>query len=252
MKKIFCLVILLILLTNSALALERPIADEAAFYNAQAIAMIAEELYIDALRNSKRAIETDPAYAEAYYYEGVALSCLGYDEEAIADFTKAIELDMLLTAAYSSRGNSYNNLGRYAEALVDLNLAIILDPDFIMAYNNRGNSLFYLGRYTEAVADYDRVLALNPDESLLTTAAISKDIALKQLRRMEKATGKIVITSPGSVNIRADENAESEILYRAQTGDVFEYLGQSNTSYMVALPDGMIGYISSGLAKFRE
>ena len=55
---------------------------------------------------------------------------LGRYDEALADLNRAIELDPADAEAIGSRGQTYRLLGRLVEALADLNRARELDPGY--------------------------------------------------------------------------------------------------------------------------
>ena len=109
-----------------------------------------------------RAIELNPAYADAYNNRGVAKGRLDQPEAALADLDRAIELNPALPKAYNNRGNAKHALDRHEEAIADYSRAIELNPTYAIAYNNRGIVKHTLNRYEEAIADYSRAIELNP------------------------------------------------------------------------------------------
>ena len=112
-----------------------------------------------------KAIELNPAYAEAYVNRGSAKNSLGQHQAAIADYTRAIALNPTDAEAYYNRGNTKNSLGQYKEAIADFDRALELDPADADAYNNRGLAKSNLGQYKEAIADFDRAVALSPTDT---------------------------------------------------------------------------------------
>ena len=109
-----------------------------------------------------KAIELNPAYAEAYNNRGNAKNNLGDHAAALEDCDRAIELNPALAAAYNNRGNAKAGLGDHAAALTDYDRAIELNPALAEAYNNRGNAKAGLGEPQAALADFDRAIELNP------------------------------------------------------------------------------------------
>jgi tetratricopeptide (TPR) repeat protein len=84
-------------------------------------------------------------------------------ERAIADYDKAIQLNPADANAFNNRGVVYAARGDYSSAVADLTQAIQLEPDNPVAYYSRGNVYVLSGGYDEAIADLDKVLQLRPD-----------------------------------------------------------------------------------------
>ena len=71
--------------------------------------------------------DSDNKYlANIYYNKGYAESDLEQHREAIDDFTKAIELEPAFAEAYNNRCNAKNALGLYQEAIDDYTQAMLL------------------------------------------------------------------------------------------------------------------------------
>ena len=109
-----------------------------------------------------KAIELNPALAEAYNNRGNAKADLGQHEAALADHDRTIELNPTLATAYYNRGNTKRSLGQYDAELADYDRAIELNPTFAAAYNNRGYAKHALGQHDAALADLDRAIELAP------------------------------------------------------------------------------------------
>ena len=109
-----------------------------------------------------KAIELNPALAEAYNNRGNAKADLGQHEAALADHDRTIELNPTLATAYYNRGNTKRSLGQYDAELADYDRAIELAPTFAAAYNNRGYAKHALGQHDAALADLDRAIELAP------------------------------------------------------------------------------------------
>ncbi len=84
---------------------------------------------------------------------------------AIAAYSRAIELNPAYAEAYNNRAYTYMVIQDYAHALTDLDRAIQLRPNYVNALMNRGDlyNYYYAIDYDRAMADYDRVLALGPE-----------------------------------------------------------------------------------------
>jgi len=100
-----------------------------------------EDQLQQAIDHYNRAIELDPASADAYCGRGdvsreIGRASLMEDidkanralQAAVADYTKAIELDATCIPAYLGRGSTHQALGDYGPAMADFEKALALDP----------------------------------------------------------------------------------------------------------------------------
>jgi len=115
-----------------------------------------------AVEHFSRALQLNPASADAWYNRANALVQLGQPDRAVADFARAIELAPHHAAAHNNRGNLYAAQGRLDLAIEDFNRAIALRPEYAEALLNRARAYLGLSRFREAVADYSAAIALRP------------------------------------------------------------------------------------------
>ncbi len=73
-----------------------------------------------------------------YNARGVAYGAIGNYRQAIDDFGRAIEINPAYAEAYNNRGNAYNGLGNYKQSIDDCSRAIEIRPGYAEAYSNRG------------------------------------------------------------------------------------------------------------------
>ena len=73
-------------------------------------------------------------------------------------YTKAIELNPAYAEAYANRGNVKKIISQHEAALTDYDQAIRLNPNFAGFYYNRGSIKSDLGCINEARADYQQAL----------------------------------------------------------------------------------------------
>ncbi len=123
-----------------------------------------------AIAEYTKAIELDPAYAEAYLYRGYVYGELEQFEETIADYTNVIELTPDDAQVYNLRGLAYGELGQTELEIADYTKALELDPTYTVVYYNRGYTYADLQRYEEAIADYTKVAELDPENANIYTA----------------------------------------------------------------------------------
>lgn len=101
--------------------------------------------------------------AEAYTICGKMNFDAGSVEDAIANFEKAIQLDPAYADAYSGRGAAYRSQGQFDEALADFDLALELAPEDAQTCFERGLLYIDLGETEKAVADLNQALDLTDD-----------------------------------------------------------------------------------------
>ena len=112
-----------------------------------------------ALTDYGHAIEIVPNNSQAYFRRALALGQT-QPEFAISDYGKAIELDPKYVGSYINRSILLQNLGDFKGAKADLDAAIALEPNNPGAYNNRGILQWETGNSREALIDMDRSIEL--------------------------------------------------------------------------------------------
>ena len=109
-----------------------------------------------ALNVAELAILLNPTDADAYCYQGMALSDLERYEEAIAAYEQLIRLDPKNSTGYNNKGNALAALNRHEEAIGMYEQVLRLDPNNKRMYVSIGHSLRSLGRITEAQQAYEK------------------------------------------------------------------------------------------------
>ena len=87
-------------------------------------------------------------------------------EEAVALFTRAIQLDPASAEAHYQRAAVYARRGSYEEARADLKRAIDLDPRHFESYRLIDWLLARQGAWEEIIGHWDRFIALEPKNAL--------------------------------------------------------------------------------------
>lgn len=101
------------------------------------------------------ALKLEPDYAQALVRRGLALSQLGYADDAFDDLTRAIRLDPS-AEAYMYRGLCLFRQGNTVAARKDLDEALRRSPDSFRAWNFHGAVALKEGREQEACADFEK------------------------------------------------------------------------------------------------
>jgi TolB-like protein len=128
----------------------------------------------EAQRLLRRAIELDPALAEAHGFlsYSIVLSMVYFDaepdeallDEAVRIAKQAVALDDLDANIRFMYGRALLARRDYGEALSELQAAIELNPTLAVAYCGLGDSLAYEGRFDEAMPHFQRAIALSPHD----------------------------------------------------------------------------------------
>lgn len=116
-----------------------------------------------ALADYGRALETDPAFAEAYLAKGNLWREKKEYKRAIYNYGQALKLDRSMATAHHNRGVAHLATGELDLALRDFDQALELDPESARTYNSRGNLWEARGELKLAEMDYDRALRLDPE-----------------------------------------------------------------------------------------
>ena len=134
-----------------------------------------------ALADYGAVIERKPG-AAAYYYRGVAYAQLKKNQLALADLDRAIEIEPAFAEAYLRRGEIYLRLNQPNAAESDYHKVVGVSTDEIQGwgeahptlgpiYFRRASAYQQLGRHDEALADYEKVIAFQPGSEIAQKAA---------------------------------------------------------------------------------
>jgi len=115
----------------------------------------------EAIRLFEKAIEANPAFAEAYNNLGIIYY---YDfkdaEKAIGLFKKTVDIQPDFAGAYNNLGSAYRNIGKIEQALEAYKKAIEIKPDYAAAHNNISMAYFQARQYELAVYHCDKAKSL--------------------------------------------------------------------------------------------
>jgi len=117
----------------------------------------------EAIQCYQKAIEKDPARAEAFNRLGNALQDQAEPEKALKCYQQAIRIDSNFAEAYYNWGNLLKLGGQYPAAIDRYRTAVRLQPDFVRAYCNMGIALKATGNFKAAAKNFQHAIRLKPD-----------------------------------------------------------------------------------------
>jgi TolB-like protein/Tfp pilus assembly protein PilF len=120
----------------------------------------------------KRSLELDPNYATAHHWYSIYLRDVGRFDEALTEIKRAQELDPLSRIIGINVAELYLLQGNVNLAIEQIKRVIDLDPNFRRAHDDLGLAYLKQGRYAEAMAAFQKAASLSPrDRQILRDLA---------------------------------------------------------------------------------
>ena len=171
------------------------------------LSLLDDLMYEDALREFRRAIESNPSYASAHHWYGLCLQDLGRAEEATKEIETAHALDPLSPVIAFNVAAARFYAGRMDEALALSDKLIEDEPTFAFGYFGRAYCYMKKGMKEKAYADLEawHRLYRDEDEYKLHTVVLGgwfgeREKALPIIEELIPNAGK---SSPGEGGIAA-------------------------------------------------
>ena len=136
---------------------------EAGYWHALGAAYLELEVFDQAERCCRRAVELDARHAKALANLGAVLQRKGAYEEAVQRYRDAVEADPELGQAWFNLGTLLLNQGRHAEAVEPLETAVALEAGRAEWRSALGSAYDRSGRPLEAIATFETALQLDPE-----------------------------------------------------------------------------------------
>ena len=131
----------------------------------QAVALLNEEKYSDAIRLLKAVSGKTSKFSAPYINLGIAYAHTDELEKAEENFKKALEISKLHPVAHNELGLIYRKTGRYAEARQLYETLLTMYPDFLPARKNLGVLCdIYIQDLNCALEQYEEYLKGIPDD----------------------------------------------------------------------------------------
>jgi tetratricopeptide (TPR) repeat protein len=160
----------------------------------------------EAILQTIKAIECDPANSQAAYNLAINLEDKKFWDQALEWYSKAIEIDSAFTAAYSALGNLYNKMNKPVDAILALNKAIskATESEYLfLIYKNLGNAYLLLDQHDEAIKHLEYSKYLNPDFP-------ETNLILARAYESTGMTDKIIKQWQDYIDIESDTSKRSE------------------------------------------
>jgi len=156
-------------------------------YYRRAAAYFRANEFNEALSDFNKAIELDPANADALFYRIMTLNQLDPRSEPIKDWDKIIEVApryKLIYVIYLFRANYRARVGEFDSSIDDVNKALEFTPNDGSAYHLRGYSYMMKGNLEALYADYKKSVEL---KTTLQNPLLTRGYVLKMRREFERA-----------------------------------------------------------------
>jgi rhomboid protease GluP len=138
--------------------------NNAAYFVDRAAANRYLEHYENCLADSKRAVQLEPQNKRAIRELAAAYHTLGQYQAAIEIYSRLLAIDPKSAMSYNNRAWSYDALGEYAKAIDDCDKALKIDPNAANALDTQGVAFLLQSNYTQAQQDFDQYIKLKPNE----------------------------------------------------------------------------------------
>ncbi|MGP1717882.1 MAG: O-linked N-acetylglucosamine transferase family protein [Methylophilus sp.] len=155
--------------------------------NNVAAELLNQNLFGEAERYCKKALEQDPGNPYIYGNLGLIEHARSAFDKACLSFERALELLPDSEAILSNYSISLRLLGRYPEAIASLEKAIVLKPDYLSAYINLSSIYLDLGKAELAIETLEKVLAQDPEHSMALRNLLFSDSYVNYLTEAKHA-----------------------------------------------------------------
>jgi tetratricopeptide (TPR) repeat protein len=167
---------------------------------------------------AERAVQTDPASAQAHYALGLLLDATGKSDQAVSELRTAIDLQPMNDDAHRLLGRVLAKRGQSEDGLAELQKAVAIRPGFWQNHIEVGLTHFEAGSYDCAIGSFMQVTALQPESPrgflALGAAQMARDDLPAALEAFTRATA-----------LQPDADAYTNI------GTIEYWLGQYQKAY---------------------
>jgi TolB-like protein/class 3 adenylate cyclase/Flp pilus assembly protein TadD len=166
------------------------------------------EAYSKAEAAAKKALELDPALAEAHLtLSGISLSSRDF-KGFLRENRRALELNPSLATAHWQAGNSHNFARRFEEARMEAQKALELDPVSAETIGQAATVYLYSGRPERAAELYEKAIGIDPANSFAMN-----NLGLSYVRQGRYDEGIAKIRKAIEMSGRNDPGGLSDLAY---------------------------------------
>jgi tetratricopeptide (TPR) repeat protein len=174
----------------------------------KALALLQQGKTDEGIALLQNVLKTDPKYAAAHYYLGLAYQQKKEDEEARKHLQEAIRLKPDFGEAYQALGENYMSARIFDSQAIDpLTKATELMPKSYAAFYNLGVCYSNSGKYAEAEAAYRKAAELSPKEPV-----VHYQLGMALLGQSKNAEAKAALQKYLELNPTAADRKEVEEL----------------------------------------
>jgi tetratricopeptide (TPR) repeat protein len=158
----------------------------------------------EAKAHLQKALQIQPAFADAHNNLGNLLLQQGQVDEAIAHFQEAQQIQPDFADALSNLGGALLQKGRTGEAIAQFQKALEIDPNDALTRYNLGSALLKSGRLNEAIPQFQSALEVRPE---FAEACAKLGMALLQKGQEDAAMAQFrsaVQLNPNLANVQSD------------------------------------------------
>jgi tetratricopeptide (TPR) repeat protein len=185
---------------------------------------------------AKKAIEIKPSYSRTYFLQGLMLSILKENEEAIASYNQAIALQANYPEAYYRKGLALVHLdGRYEEAIKSFEKAVDLQENYTEAYYQIALIYQRLSASQKAIRYYEKIIELQPSYSDVLERYLA---GLSILVKLSGFKGTVI----SSCNKILKLNPQCYELHRIKADALMGLAPYKNAREALRIYDNAIGY----------
>jgi tetratricopeptide (TPR) repeat protein len=158
--------------------------------------------------------QSPPESALEHYYQGVFYGKQGKYVEAITELEKAIELQPAYADAYNALGVVYHLQKEYQEAIEQYLLAVEADPRHVKAHTNLAMVYNEQKEYRKAVRQLEKALEIDPNyepaRNLIDEVRRKADEQdAKELERQQKEAKRVAQPQPEQTSREKQKPAKS-------------------------------------------
>lgn len=162
----------------------------------------AQKQFDEAITYYQHALETNPAYLDAYLgLAGMSIALQQYDH-AEKIYQQALALEDQTDRVYTQLGNLYTLQEKYPEAQAFFHKALAENPTAINAYNGLGLTYVGSGQFEKALDVYQQALAIDPDAAIIHNSVGNLYVKLEEPDKAITAFNRVLQIEPENVEVR--------------------------------------------------